>query len=693
MGRQSQRQKIKASEPVVIDSNEEGAVGGQPEQNQLAVGDQPDPNQIQVAIGGQPEPVQIEIGTEQVTQNDMLNDLLTLVKDMKQDQKDLRNELLHMQTVVDQQAKQLESRCNEPVLEHGLRNSPNELLIGGGDQPDRATGAVSKQKTRTQSSEIGRSRLQMNLPDMGAQNELFEGSQPVTFPGVMPKIRTSAPSASANEGRSRIPLNLPAHGYRYQKEMQADRNELLNHVRSQAELQHEQYELNQANGDNYMARDIDNLLSLQAQADRESETMRSNLRRNDHGDRISYFSEPVNGYRHSADTHAVREVDLHGNIELPGSTSRSYSGVSPYFSDIDINQNMASQDETGSRRHHGFREDESQSNIRVRPFIPKETDWFSYRNYFDSIASMAGWNNRTKCLKLMGALQGNLTGVTTGMTGNVSYLNLLTRLDAIHGVSTDRQDASSKLDCCSKFDGETIPLFAERIRQLVERAHPNFTAGDKEEQALKAFMRGLPSKFNLRLRMRTAMFRNLRDAVTYGSNLEQVLRQENQVERNRPVRAAFDFSEEEIEFTERDLNFEPTEPVRKVLHDLNKKISRMEKNLSGENEYRRDRTENGNNQSRNHQGEANVVANQNVSQGQNRGQMMTPNRLQGPMMAPVSNRDQVVAPGGTQGQNHFDNRRNNRPCFCCNQLGHWAQQCPNKPQNPPRDGSDRQRLN
>ena len=67
-----------------------------------------------------------------------------------------------------------------------------------------------------------------------------------------------------------------------------------------------------------------------------------------------------------------------------------------------------------------------------------------------------------------GALQGSLTGVATGMSGNVSYQNLMNRLDNMHGISNDRHDASTKLDYCTKSESETMSLYAERVRQLVE---------------------------------------------------------------------------------------------------------------------------------------------------------------------------------------------------------------------------------
>lgn len=43
-----------------------------------------------------------------------------------------------------------------------------------------------------------------------------------------------------------------------------------------------------------------------------------------------------------------------------------------------------------------------------------------------------------------------------------------------------RYDAVTKIEECRKKDDETMPMFAERIRQLVERAYPYFTADDKD---------------------------------------------------------------------------------------------------------------------------------------------------------------------------------------------------------------------
>ena len=87
----------------------------------------------------------------------------------------------------------------------------------------------------------------------------------------------------------------------------------------------------------------------------------------------------------------------------------------------------------------------------------------------------------------MAALQGSLTGITAGMKHPFRHEHLVARLDAVHGISNDREDALIKLGNCRNGQDESIPMFGERARQLVERAYPNYNAQDKDEQSLRVF--------------------------------------------------------------------------------------------------------------------------------------------------------------------------------------------------------------
>jgi hypothetical protein len=133
----------------------------------------------------------------------------------------------------------------------------------------------------------------------------------------------------------------------------------------------------------------------------------------------------------------------------------------------------------------------------------------------------------------MGALDGNLLGITAGMGNEISVNDLLAKLDAIHGIDNAKNDAVTKLTSCRKQESELVAMFAERVRQLVNRAYPDYREDAKDEQALRAFLQGLPTKHEMRLRMRTMQFKTLNDAVVYGSNLEHVLKEERQQEKDR----------------------------------------------------------------------------------------------------------------------------------------------------------------
>ena len=400
-------------------------------------------------------------------------------------------------------------------------------------------------------------------------------------------------------------------------------------------------------------------------------------------------------------------ADRQNSFELPDLTSRNNSdtsGMSQYFAENHIGQvNHPRTREfvndyarMGSRSPRNVEASEGDSNYRVRPFNAKETDWVTYRNYFDSIASMAHWSDRTKCLKLLGALQGNLTGVTTGMSGIVNYDRLLDRLDSMHGINNDSEDAANQLDFCLKRESETMALYAERIRQLVERAHPYFSMVDKEQQALKAFLRGLSTKHDLRLKMRTAMFSNLRDAVTYGSNLERVSKQEHHAEKNRPVRSASEMLEDDC--FESDAEF-GKEPVRKAMHELNKKMASIEKKI----DVKKDAKDSHNNRDRNddkdksddvrvdHGTNRNFSRNNDFARGQNSDFSRYRNNNYNSGQNRYENRN-ANAQGDRrnypmrEGQGQY---RENRNCFICDSPHHWYKHCPqratgpkNQPANP-----------
>lgn len=175
-------------------------------------------------------------------------------------------------------------------------------------------------------------------------------------------------------------------------------------------------------------------------------------------------------------------------------------------------------------------------HVKIRPFNPRETDWYSFKSYFEMLATQANWSEKTKCIKLMSSLQGNLTGITTGLTYPVQYSQLINRLDSIHGISNAREDALMRLQSLRKEVNESFPMYGERVRQLIERAYPHSSIHDKDENGLRVFLQGLPSKNDIRLQMRLKEFKTMKNAIEYATKLEQILFDEKpNFENRRPI--------------------------------------------------------------------------------------------------------------------------------------------------------------
>ncbi len=174
--------------------------------------------------------------------------------------------------------------------------------------------------------------------------------------------------------------------------------------------------------------------------------------------------------------------------------------------------------------------------MKVKPFDAGEVLWYAFRAHFLALADQAEWSERTKTTRLMGCLQGNLTGVMTGLKQPITFDSLMACLDEIYGVAFTREDAVLKLQSFRMEPNEKITLYAERARQLVAHAYPNFTEADRMEQALRCFLQGLPAAGNFRMQIRLKGFRTMTEAVEYGVPLEQIMNDERP--RGTPARGA-----------------------------------------------------------------------------------------------------------------------------------------------------------
>ena len=176
-------------------------------------------------------------------------------------------------------------------------------------------------------------------------------------------------------------------------------------------------------------------------------------------------------------------------------------------------------------------------HVRVKAFNSKEIDWLDYKQYFLQIARKANWSDNTCCVKLLAVLDSSLLGITSGFTDNYTFDDLLVKLDQVNGADFAKREALNKLSTIKRNERETIHMYAERVRRLVNHAFGNYSPPAKDEQALKYFIDGLPSKRNFKLNMKLKGFTNLHDAVSHAALLDHVLAEEAELRPSGYARA------------------------------------------------------------------------------------------------------------------------------------------------------------
>ena len=273
---------------------------------------------------------------------------------------------------------------------------------------------------------------------------------------------------------------------------------------------------------------------------------------------------------------------------------------------------------------------EHDTNVRVKNFNPTEHTWLDYRTYFTGIADKANWSDNTKCVKLMAALDAGMFSVTDGLPVDYTFDHLISKLDHIQGVEHVRRDATNELAGASRKDDESIPIYGERICRLTSRAYMGYMPYQIDELALKSFLEGLSNKQNFRVQMKAIPFRTLQEAVSYGANLDQILRKERQIMcHSRSVDVE---SENEYDGYDDDREQNEFESLRKT---LDKQMNKYEKRMS----YRNDR-----------------------------------NKFRSDKKA----QNNSCTNCGHENEKKDFKTRQNSPCHICQNLGHWANECPLK---------------
>ena len=339
-----------------------------------------------------------------------------------------------------------------------------------------------------------------------------------------------------------------------------------------------------------------------------------------------FYSEPVEDRGYQGEMHRAHESRY---------TQHGYSH----------NRDANRHDRNGS-----FRTKED-FNVRVKNFVSKDTDWLDYRTYFLKVAGKAAWSEDTKCVKLLGALESSLLGSTSDLPDDFTFAQLLDKLDHVNGSEFARKEAENQLMSIKRREGETVVKYAERVRQTVNRAFPYYIDKAKDEQALKAFLQGLSTKHDFRLKMKSMQFKTLHEAVSFGSNLDHVLKEESSARHNYTSRAVDIDTESESDADESEV-----EMFRKTFEKFGKKFDKFEKRYGSRFDkrpckFQTNQDGNGENDSKDSSKTNDAKYIQNCKCPNCGHEMVKTRELK---------------------------TRQNSPCHLCSEIGHWASECPLK---------------
>ena len=241
---------------------------------------------------------------------------------------------------------------------------------------------------------------------------------------------------------------------------------------------------------------------------------------------------------------------------------------------------------------------------------------------------------------MLAVIDNALLGVTADLPDYYTFEQLLAKLDQVNGAEFARHDAGMKLANVKLKESESFPIYAQRVRRLVSHAYCDYPAHAKEEQALKAFIHGLPNKQGFRTKLKIQEFQTLNAAVRYASLLDQVFREERAAFENmRSMDVAGDIEDyEDVGYASDDF----VDYHRKAFEYNGKRASRTKKRDS-------DR------KSRHKQSELKFESDENRRSGDMNGST-----------CPTCRHNCPKAEAKTP---------QNSRCYLCSEYGHWADSC------------------
>ena len=213
-------------------------------------------------------------------------------------------------------------------------------------------------------------------------------------------------------------------------------------------------------------------------------------------------------------------------VNVPGDNEDPDDVVPDHEGDIDIEFDRRGAGDWRPQAARGL-------NLKPEPFNGSD-DWEEYISHFEVCAELGRWNEQEKVLALAACLRGPARTFYISLPAEFRqpYEVLITKLEQRFGSSRQQNRWLSRFESRRRKPTESIAALADDLRQMSQKAYPNFDALAQEALSINQLYKSI--SLEMKCRCIDKDCQTMADAVEVIERYEAVL---EDGEKRKPVRA------------------------------------------------------------------------------------------------------------------------------------------------------------
>ncbi len=162
------------------------------------------------------------------------------------------------------------------------------------------------------------------------------------------------------------------------------------------------------------------------------------------------------------------------------------------------------------------------------------SSWEDFKSQFETMATISGWDYRTKCLQLTACLRGPAQAVLSGISveQRCNFDSVMTALTQRFGSEDRTALFQAEFRNRRRNKNEKLPELAHDLRRLARLANPDAPSNVQEDLAMEQFIVALDDG-DSRWRIRQTQPKTMNDVLRTALELEAHLESEHQDARSR----------------------------------------------------------------------------------------------------------------------------------------------------------------